>query len=237
MGINSDQTIVDTILALPEEQQKTAAEAIDRLGNCKLTRRKTMTASNNLKVVAKHKHVAGCIVAESRSKVGDWRFSIAIDNQKFILWQGCDDAGDMVPIVMAKAQQLRDRIDRGDATALEHPKKPPIMDTFKERIYDFLLSVGAQLQPSRAWHDFILETKCGPLGISIRQKDGVVFAQFDDVDRAKKLVYGVTSPSGKWNHHYYKGMTHADMAENFISSVQAILPEPAATIEPSQKQN
>jgi hypothetical protein len=71
-------------------------------------------------------------------------------------------------------------------------------------------------------YDFVLETKCGLLGVS--PYDNWVACRFRDVERAKAgTVSGYFNPySGKWNHHYYEWPPQEALAD-FVRQLNEVL--------------
>ncbi len=101
---------------------------------------------------------------------------------------------------------------------------------FQDGARKILESLGATLAPGEfPLHGWRLETRFGGLGLTIDpgfsgSGPGTVFTRFDDPARARKGV-SCNQYTGKWNHHYFTGVTLETALEDLEGQLCSVLPE------------
>lgn len=73
-----------------------------------------------------------------------------------------------------------------------------------QEIADILQEHGGK--PSVGWHDYTIQSKCGPLNVKIDINPGdevaTVFCRFGNVESARQIVR-CNPHTGKWNFHVW----------------------------------
>lgn len=99
---------------------------------------------------------------------------------------------------------------------------------FTKAVEDYLASRGAKRKTGL--YQYELETKAGPLLISLHEGDKAVFCRFKDVERAKDVLenacarYRLNQYSGKWNFNYPKRAPLEDCLRDFRDELEYVLP-------------
>jgi len=88
-----------------------------------------------------------------------------------------------------------------------------------------LLDLGAQRDGGETY-EFTLPTKAGLLRLHPEEDRldglGTVFACFDDLQAAQKLV-NCNRFSGKWNHHYFEGWAAEVAIDDLSAQLRTVL--------------
>jgi hypothetical protein len=106
--------------------------------------------------------------------------------------------------------------------------KKKVYDTFKRLIREHVESLGGKPRDELRFgifgfsYDLVLDTKCGPLGITPYEE--WVACRFYDVERAKAHpISGYFNQySGKWNHHYFCWPVEDALAD-FVRQLNEVL--------------
>jgi len=110
--------------------------------------------------------------------------------------------------------------------ARQHITKKPDRLRFDREVRKMLVEEFGAVETPDGMYSYRMNTKAGPLGISIHEgvdSPGNVMTRFDFAHQGNAMV-SATVPSGKWNHHFQPGTSCDDALEYLRGQFERLRP-------------